>query len=60
MKSPLVLLGLFIASQSVSAANLETDKEKFSYTVGIQIGSNLKQGDDIDLPALQGCDSGCL
>ena len=53
MKSPLVLLGLFIASQSVTAANLETDKEKFSYTVGIQIGSNLKQGDDIDLPALQ-------
>lgn len=37
---------------AIAATKLETEQQKFSYTVGIQIGNQLKQGDEIDLDAL--------
>ncbi len=44
---------LLLLSQAASAEmELTTDKQKFSYTVGIQIGNNLKQGGDVDIDAL--------
>jgi len=56
MKSGL-LIGLITLSLSVSAfgkepAGLKSDKQKFSYTVGFQIGQNLKrQNLDLDTKA---------
>ncbi len=61
MKSGL-LIGLITLSLSVSAfgkepAGLKSDKQKFSYTVGFQIGQNLKrQKLDLDNKAFS---SGC-
>ncbi len=52
-KSCCIAALLIFSAQSVSAeAELKTDKQKFSYTVGIQIGTNLKQGGDVDIDAL--------
>ncbi|MCG8326012.1 MAG: FKBP-type peptidyl-prolyl cis-trans isomerase [Thiotrichales bacterium] len=47
---PAAVLGM--ALQAQAETELKTDKQKFSYTVGIQIGNNLKQGGDIDIEAL--------
>lgn len=44
---------LIMFSQSAFAdTELKTDKQKFSYTVGVQIGNNLKNGGDVDIDAL--------
>ena len=53
MKSSIAILCLFACAQTLQAVTLETDQQKFSYVVGLQIGNNLKQGDKIDLDALQ-------
>ena len=46
-------MALLLPVQAAMAeAELKTDKQKFSYTVGVQIGNNLKQGGDIDIDAL--------
>lgn len=53
MKYFLLFLSTSLAMANASAeVSLDTEQKKFSYTVGIQIGNNLKQGDEIDLDAL--------
>ncbi len=57
MRFPMKYFLLFLSTSFVMAGasaevTLDTEQKKFSYTVGIQIGSNLKQGDEIDLDAL--------
>lgn len=45
------LLSIFITVANVTAAPLDTDKQKISYAIGQQIGSQIKaQGVDIDIP----------
>jgi FKBP-type peptidyl-prolyl cis-trans isomerase FklB len=42
-----------IHSQSATAAELKTSKEKYSYAIGYQIGNNLKrEGADVDIDAI--------
>lgn len=50
---PILLIPVFITGiQTASAAELKTDRQKFSYTVGFQMGQNLKrQGLDLDVDA---------
>ncbi len=53
MKKLIILLSAIMYINSTYAeTTLSSEKEKFSYTVGIQIGNNLKQGADIDLNVL--------
>lgn len=50
-----MMVGLLLmtsAQYALSETELKTDKQKFSYTVGVQIGNNLKQGGDVDIDAL--------
>ena len=50
-----MMVGLLLmtsAPYALSETELKTDKQKFSYTVGVQIGNNLKQGGDVDIDAL--------
>ena len=51
--SVIIVQCLLLLSQTAWAdTGLKTDKQKFSYTVGIQIGNNLKSGgDDVDIDA---------
>jgi len=52
-KASVAALGALLCSQvALAETKLDTDKQKFSYTVGIQIGNNLKNGGDIDIDAL--------
>ncbi|MGD8640598.1 MAG: FKBP-type peptidyl-prolyl cis-trans isomerase [Gammaproteobacteria bacterium] len=49
----LVAATLFLATASVFAADYKSDKEKYSYAIGFQIGNNLKREDaDIDIDAI--------
>ena len=48
----LFLSASLVMTTATAEVALDTDQKKFSYTVGIQIGTNLKQGDEIDLDAL--------
>lgn len=48
----LAIMASMLTIQVHADSGLSTDKEKLSYTIGIQIGSNLKQNGDIDIDAL--------
>ena len=49
----LLLVTCLISTNSMAEVDLSSEQQKFSYTVGVQIGNNLKQGgDSIDLEAL--------
>jgi len=48
-----LLFTTLITSFSISAAELKTNKEKYSYAIGFQIGNNLKrEGADVDVNAI--------
>lgn len=51
-KSLLLVCASLFLQPAIADVALDTEQQKFSYTVGIQIGNNLKQGDAIDLEAL--------
>jgi len=43
---------IMFSQAAIADTELKTDKQKFSYTVGVQIGNNLKNGGDVDIDAL--------